>query len=574
MFPTTSKARVVMAAVLAVLPGTLRAQHLAPVDVAERCHGERIVEITLHGSQRDVMDRVGGLGDTVNRGIKWIQPRTADHVIRGFLLLKIGDSCDEARRYASERVLRSQPFISDVAIRVQRVGDGEVRLVVETIDEYVVRVEGWGLEGVPVGAEVGSANLFGGARELSATLEYGRGGAIGRGGKFADRQLFGLPIILSTYWASRPLSRYSGIALSRPILTEYDPFAWLVEADMSRFYYTFHETSIRDVSIEYDERNWVVGGLRRDANRVNGPFFGAAVAGTYTDPIRTIAIRQNGPEPVSAPELMARYHPFTALRVGASTGYRALHFLPVAGLGDLTAVQDVPLGWQLTGIALQGLGVFPGMPPDMIGVLNGTTGVGNASFLLRSGFELEVRRPGTVGEPVSTLGSAHVVATAKTSLRHTTMLDVEWAGGANARLPMQLTFRDDEGLLGYRSSDVGGGHRTIWRFEDRWLIPSPTEKAELAVAPIVQAGKIDAGDALYGVTTPWRYGAGVAFMAAIPKGSKHMVRLEFGWPVNPPGVRQMEFRISYGDRTSAYDGIPGAILGAREAEAAARALTP
>lgn len=571
---TSPRARVVSLVALAMLPCALRGQHLAPVTVAERCHGERIVEITLRGAQRDAADGFGGFGDAVNRGIKWVQPRTADHVVRGFLLLKVGDRCDEARRYASERVLRAQSFISDVAIRVQRVGDDEARLVVETIDEYVIRVEGWGLEGVPFGAELGSGNLFGGARELSAMLEYGRGGVIGRGGKFADSQAFGLPIKLALWAASRSLSRYVGGSLYRPILTEFDPFGWLVEAEMSRYYYTFHETSIRDVSLEYDSRHWVVGGVRRDANRANGPFVGAVLAATYSDPIRAVAIRQNGPEPATAPELLSRYQSFTALRLGAATGYRAFRFLPVAGLGDLTAVQDVTLGWQVTGIVLQGLGVFPHTPADEILVVNGTTGIGNAFALLRSGFEVEIRRPGVAGAPASTLGSARITATAKTSLAHTTMLDIEWAGGANARLPMQLTFRDDDGLLGYRSSNVGGGHRTIWRFEDRWLVPSPFAKAEFAIAPIAQAGKLEAGDAPYGVATPWRYGAGIAVMAAIPRGSKHMVRLEFGWPVNPPGVRQMEFRISYGDRTASYDGMPGAIAGAREAASAARAVTP
>jgi hypothetical protein len=139
---------------------------------------------------------------------------------------------------------------------------------------------------------------------------------------------------------------------------------------------------------------------------------------------------------------------------------------------------------------------------------------------------------------------------------------------------MQVTFRDDDGLLGYRATDVGGARRAIWRFEDRWMIPSPYSGAEFAFAPLFQAGRLSAGDALYGVSTPWRYGAGFAVMGALPRGSKHMVRLEFGWPLNPAGTSQMEFRISYGDRSASFAATPNSIVGAREADAAARAVTP
>jgi hypothetical protein len=172
------------------------------------------------------------------------------------------------------------------------------------------------------------------------------------------------------------------------------------------------------------------------------------------------------------------------------------------------------------------------------------------------------------------VGAAHATLTLKTSLEHTTLIDLEVAGGANSRLPMQLTFRDDDGLLGYRATDVGGGRRAIWRFEDRWMLPSPYSGADLAIAPLFQAGKLSAGDALYGVSTPWRYSAGLAVMAALPRGSKHMVRLEFGWPLNPNGSSQMEFRMSYGDRSASFAATPNSIVSAREADAAGRAVTP
>jgi hypothetical protein len=562
------------AAALAVAPLALDAQTLARVTDAERCHGERIVEVTARGGRRAVLGHPEEITQAVNGAMRALQPLTPGRVILNFTLLHAGETCDEARRQDSERILRAQPYISDVAIRASPAGQDSVRLVVETVDEYMIYGEAWGLTGLPVGAEVGTSNLFGGARSVSVMGEFGRGDALGAGIKFVDYQAFGQPLRLYLYDASRPLSRYSGASLTRPFYTDFQPYAWLVNVAQSRFYYTFHETSIRDVSLDYEMRSWAVGGLRRWPRDARGFQAGAVATGTYADPIGPVAIRENGPEPVSAPELMARYHRFSTMRVGAAAGYRDMRFIQVAGLGDLTAVQDVGIGWQSTAMVLKSLGVFPGMPSDEVGVWNLGFGAGTEVAQLTGGFEIEARMSHGAGEPVGTLGSGRITATAKTSLAHTTLLDVEVAGGANSRIPMQLTLRDDDGLLGYRSTDVGGGQRTIWRFEDRWLVPSPLASAELAVAALVQAGKLDAGDALYGVTTPWRYSAGVAVMAAMPRGSKHMVRLEFGWPLNPAGSRQMEFRISYGDRTAAYEGTPSGLLTAREAESAARAVTP
>jgi hypothetical protein len=559
---------------LAALPCALRAQQLAPVSDAEHCHGELITEVTAHGARRAVLAEHAEFAPLVNGAMRRLQPLTPGRVVRNFVLLRAGDRCDEARRADSERILRAQPYISAAAIRAEPVGRDSVRLVVETIDEYMIFAEAWGLGGVPLGGEVGTGNLFDGARAVSLTGELGRGDALGGGIKFTDYQAFGEPLQLSLNVASRPLARYSSASLVRPFYTDFQPYAWLTSVSQTRFYYAFHETGVGSILLDYQQQSWAVGGLRRWPHDERGFQVGAVATGTYSDPIAPVMLGVDGPVPVSAPEILARYHSFSDFRVGVAVGYRDMRFMQVAGLSDLSATQDFGLGWQVTAMVLQGIGVFPATPPDQVGVLNLGFGAGSQFAQIRGGFEVEARTIDGSTAPVTTLGSGAVVATLKTSLAHTTLLDLEIAGGANARIPMQLTFRDDDGLLGYRSTDVGGGQRTIWRFEDRWLVPSPLSTAEFAVALLAQAGKLDAGDALYGVTTPWQYGAGFAVMAGIPRGSKHMVRLEFGWPLNPIGPRQMEFRISYGDHSAANEGAPGAIYGAREAQTAARAVTP
>jgi hypothetical protein len=566
--------RFALAAASAIAPIVAGAQQLAPVTDAEQCHGEFITEVITHGERRTVPAKPERFAETINGALRTMQPLTPAHVVRDFVLLHAGDRCDENKRRDSERILRSQPYISAVAIRTVPVGPDSVRLSVETIDEYNIFVEGWGVTGVPIGTEIGTTNLFDGARAVSVTGEYGRGATLGGGVKFTDYQAFNQPLRLYLNWASRPLERYASASLARPFLTDFQPYAWLMDVTQSRSYFTFHETSIRDVSLDYDERSWAIGGLRRWPHEGRGFQIGAVVAASYSNPIATVAIRENGPQPDSAPEILARYHPFSALRGGFALGYRDMRFIQVAGLDDLSAVEDVGIGWQATSMLLQGIAVFPNTPPDHVAALNVEFGTGNQVAQLRGGFEIEARAADSSLTPLTAVGAAHATLTLKTSLEHTTLIDLEVAGGANSRLPMQLTFRDDDGLLGYRATDVGGGRRAIWRFEDRWMLPSPYSGADLAIAPLFQAGKLSAGDALYGVSTPWRYSAGLAVMAALPRGSKHMVRLEFGWPLNPNGSSQMEFRMSYGDRSASFAATPNSIVSAREADAAGRAVTP
>ena len=123
-----------VAGIISIAPLPLAAQRLTPPRDDERCAGERIVGVTIAGLQRDITDRLGKLGAFINTSARTLQPQTNPEVISRYLLLHVGDVCDEQRRSESERILRAQPVISDAVIRAERVADGEVRLRVETID--------------------------------------------------------------------------------------------------------------------------------------------------------------------------------------------------------------------------------------------------------------------------------------------------------------------------------------------------------------------------------------------------------------------------------------------------------
>lgn len=542
----------------------MAAQRLTPAAPGERCNGERIVGIGFAGLQRDITDRSGQLGAFVNRSARALQPQTNTGVISRFLLLHVGDVCDEQRRSESESILHAQPYISDAVIRVEPAGPGEVRLRVETIDEYILFLAVWGVAGVPFGFEAGTGNLFGGARTLAGTLEYGRGGDIGGGVKFEDYQAFGLPWVFRANVASRPLAHYGGISLDQPLLTNFQGTSWHVSTGYNRSYVYFHDTTFGAIAIDYDRRGWILGGSRRDPNPRGGWSFGLIAAGEYADPLQTVVIGPSGPVPTPAPPLLARYQAFQSARIGFSTGYSVTRFLTVRGLDYLSAPEDLALGWGISVTALKSVNILANESRDLVGVFSLQGAAGNEASAIQANANVETRISAGDNSLPGVVGSARVGWYGKTSVGHTTSIGVEFAGGVRTRLPLQLTFRDDDGLLGFRSQDLGGAQRMLVRIEDRYAIPSPSAKLELAIAGLVQGGRLIAGDATYGVTTPWCYGVGIALIGAVPAGAKHTIRLEFGVPVNPVGSRALEFRIGYGDRTAFFGGEPSGISSARE----------
>ena len=82
------------------------------------CAGQRIDGIVIYSSAPTVANlrRVPRLAALARA----IHATTHTQVIARYLLLGVGDHCDEQRRAESERILRAQPFIADADVYVVR----------------------------------------------------------------------------------------------------------------------------------------------------------------------------------------------------------------------------------------------------------------------------------------------------------------------------------------------------------------------------------------------------------------------------------------------------------------------
>lgn len=542
--------------IAAGMPLPLVAQRLEPVGAAERCDGRIIAGIEFVGTRRSLLGpRLDPVAGAVNSTMFALQPITRTRLVQRFLLLKEGDVCEEQRRVESERVLRAQPYLSDVAIRVLPHSADEVRLRVETIDEWVLYAEAWGVEGLPAGLEVGTGSVGGTGKGFRVLSELGRGGELGAGAKYRDPQFFGRPVIFEATISSRPLVDSWSLGLQRPLLTNFQRDSWTSLIASNRRFYTLFDPTLRSVTVEYEQNTAAFAGFRR-LGPVNAPWhLSGTVEWERAQRRRVVQIRDDGPVDITPPEEVAlRYPVFEAARVGMGVSYRRLRYRPIRGLGALSAPEDVTLGSDTWFSARFGIAALQRDESDHVYGLGNTGAIGGEHALLRWTMGLSWNSPRLGAEDGEAGIDGRTTLALKVNEGHLTALRFSGTAKRNARVPTQVTLRDPEfGLLGFRNTDFGGAHRVVVGLEERHRLPLSTRRAEVAWAFLSQAGRIWAGDAPFGRSSPWYASVGASVMLAIPAGAKQMLTLEVGVPLNaPPGLRQQEIRLFFGDRTGRY----------------------
>jgi hypothetical protein len=534
-------------------PALLAAQPQAPAEVADGCQGRRIVDVTYRSSRRELIPRRFDPVARIAQGVvDVLQPPTRTRLVRRFLLLAEGERCDEQARVESERILRAQPYISDATIRAVPVGPDAVRLEVETIDEYVLYFESWGWRGVPAGLEIGTGSVAGSGKSARTLVEVGRGGEVGWGLSYTDFQFAGRPLTFAARVRSRPLADLAAVSLARPWYSNYQRDSWRIELTDGKTLFTFRDPVIRDISVDYRRRLATADWTRR-LGGVNAPFIvGLGADAEVADLERVVQIRERGPIAVSPTPELARFRRYEATRVGGTVGIRQLRFLPVRGLGALSATEDVAVGVEGWVSARLGIPALQRDPVDRTLGLSTAGAVGRASSLLRwrAGADWTTARPGTL--PAQSNLSVRAAWSTSLAPGHLSLLTFRGQQARNTRLPTQLDFRDDrDGLLGFRSSNLGGSQRVIASFEERHRLPVP--RVELAMAGLAQVGRLWAGDAPYGSDTPWHYSVGGALLMSYPAGAKQTLRMEVGAPLNaPPGLQRLEFRLVFADFTGRF----------------------
>lgn len=548
----------------------------AQTAAAVPCTGQFISGISVTTSQPPELERLEEWERRLARIVGLLHTGTQPDVVRGYLRFRAGDRCSTLAVQESERLLRAQPFFADARIAAIPSGEDSVRVDVEIVEELRPNV-GLRIErGQITRLRLGSSNYEGEA--VAVTLLYRKGMHYrdGFGFRITDYQPFGEPLILNLESIRDPLGDNWLVSLREPYYTDSHPHSWYVGAEHRRTYHGFRRLDGPLVAMEIDRTQWLAGTAWRIGRPGRSFYLGPVVAGERSiDRGGPVLITDTGVVAYDGPGVPDVNQSYSALRGGALLGVHRIRHVVARGIDALTGPQDLRSGVEVLGLATRSMHARGNSSRDFL--FGGVVYAGHAdtNHLVAVHAEGETRRDlGPNGAWRGTVASARAAWYHKPSATRTQVASAEFSGGWNTRLPMQVTLSEREaGLRGFEDASVGGERRLVGRIEQRWIAAGGRSRFDMGVAAFVEGGRLWRGEAPFGETTSWQASAGVALLAAIPRGARHTWRFDVAIPLTNGGrPGSFELRARIADFTRHFWRDPGDIARVREGPLLSRVL--
>ncbi|HKW47921.1 MAG TPA: hypothetical protein VJN70_10760 [Gemmatimonadaceae bacterium] len=485
-------------------------------------------------------------------------------IIRRFLVLETGDKCSDFRVRESARLLRAQPYLTDVKVRAIPDDSGGVTIDVETTDEISVVASASAGAGRLSYVEIGNENMFGQARLLAVHGANGQVEGRSAGFRATDYQFLKKPYQLDVEadWGQHASSWL--IDAFHGYLTNLQRIAW--EVGIARTSPGLVELSrgedLDDLALQFRSIGADIGGIVKLGNLRTPFLIGGVVTLVRREVVGGLAVTDHGLVPDTT--LLSSYPRVSRARFAGIAAWRNLNFITVTGFNSLAGTEDVPTGAQLFGQLGRGTHSLSGAS-DVYTLGDVLAGVGSGKSYAELHLISEGRRQ--LGIPrwdgiVSTgLLAVYLKPTELNLLRGW----IGFSGGWRVQTPFQLGLNEDsQRLIGYHGA-LFGGRRIAAGLLARHIIPGITPRGDVAFGAFVNAARLWAGDAPFGMSTPILPSAGVSIFAATPKGSQRTLRIDFGSALRTGLARSgWEVRLIYSDFTRTALTEPGDILGARE----------
>jgi hypothetical protein len=460
--------------------------------------------------------------------------------VRPFVLLKEGKQCSERLRSESERVLRAQTYLADAEITVIPDEADGVHIVVRTVDEIAHVIGGRIADGSLSGIGVGSNNFGGQGVRGVASWNDGGGYRDGLRAELALAHTFGLPHRARAMIERQPLDNRVHLSWERPFWSTAQKTGWYLGTDNVDGYARFVRPDERPIGLPYDARRFDAGGVARIGGDRAGLFAGPFV--TFErfrpgSPVRRIGADGLGADADST--LVGRFSALESSRALLIVGGRFLDFVRAEGLDALEGPQDIGRGLQ---VVFVGGNEFGGGPARRYTGGEVFAGAGTPqSYLAMRGFWERVATPGAANEM---LVSGRIRWYQKLSDTELWTLSAEFTGGWNQPRPYQLRVANPSaGLRGFTGSEIAGAHRAVVRGDYRRLIGGWRQHATLAWSTFVDVGSLERGDVAYGQTTGTQASIGAALLAAVPRQSRSVWRLETAFPLGTFAPSTMVVRV-------------------------------
>lgn len=564
------------------------AQEAADLDAQRACEGPVIGRIFVenHTIYSPVPDSAGSAGWT-RRLTDWLRSmanrahrRTTNGFIEGELLFEVGDCFDPLLLGESERILRSLPFISESDIYAVQVNEREVHVVVDTRDEWTLKIGGrvefdqrLRITQVSFTEEnlMGTGTLLGAylieederrdlglqmsALQLAGTrLDTRIGGGRTRTGDFLYESLtypfvgeVGKWAFGESYSRREDLFRYAGPAGSRFTHVNLPVRTRRAVTALARRFGTPGNLTIVGTALSWEDISF--DGFPGGVTVVTGFDFSNPDTADHT----TIAALR--------PHVNGR----RAWRLNLLAGRRNIGFVTREGLDALRGQQDVRVGTQALATLATTMGTPSWAPDGTSRELRGTVslfaGAAGDHWIVNSEMTFEAARlldqsarDGAFRDVLGELG-AYFYWQPPNVPRHTLVLGLSGVGGWSSSLPFQLTMGGPYAVRGYGREDFPAARTLIAHMEDRITLGSPFDLFDLGVTIFVDAGTGWAGSVPFGTDSGLRGGAGAGLRLGFPSGAKQVVRVDLAAPLAEGGFRDLQFRIGY-DVVSLLTGFP------------------
>lgn len=547
-----------------VSPARVESQSLDGTPVP--CKGQMISRIEI--SSRPPFEVKGsGFQRRFARYLTDLHATTNPSVISRFLVIRAGMPCSELRRQESERILRTQPYLSDATVTAYPDDRGGVYLGVVTVDEVSIVLGGGGSGSVPYvrSFRLGEENLMGEAVSVVANWRYSENFRDTYSAQIIDYQFLGRRHQLKLEGERHELGGTWGIELSHPFLTDLQRVSWRTTAG-SRESYRYFKSPDDDPAVLLQRSYADAGGVVRIGPPGKLALLGGSVS--YEDEMPQsfpTLIGTGTTERDTTGQLVGRYERHRVTRLNALAGIRDVKYLRVRGFESLDGIQDIRQGFELAALIGRGIPIVDGSGRDMFASANIYAGAGSPSAFAAAEGTIEGRRASHSERWDGVLGSGRFATYLKPATRHTLLTSLEWSGGWKQRIPFQLSFSDRRGgPRGYEKSYLAGGRRAVLRVEDRIFVGHVKQFASVGVAPFVDFGKLWAGDVPFGVNTRVHASAGISLLASLPPRSRRMWRMDIVYPLERGSGARLRLGIVGRDFTRIFWNEPGDVRRNRE----------
>jgi len=531
------------------------------------CHGETITRIEIHAYPP--LENTGtAMTARIARIITKLHATTRPEVIRQFLPIRVGDPCVDFRLHEAERILRAQPFIADANLLVAPDGSGGVSIDVITFDEISTVLDGSLSSKSPVirAVRFGEENVSGAALSAIGAWQQGAYYRDVYKARVVDYQLFGRPYQLSLQGTRGEIGGSWDALVTHPFITDLQRTSWRASAGSSTGYMYFPRVNAPAAALLFSRQYADAGGVIAFGPVRHVILLGATVSRERERTAHSpVLVLDSAIVPDTSTALIGRYGEHRSDRVNLLVGFRNTSSMQVHAFDAVDGVQDVRTGMQLAMLFGRGIKITDLDERDYFMSTDLYYGRGTPASFAGIEFLGERRRDLDTHTWDGQLASGRAAWYTHPGKKHTVIVDGEFSGGWNQRVPFQVTFSNrDGGMPGYGSSRLSGAERAVMRLEDRYRFGDFRQLAGLASVVFVDAGKLWAGDAPFGVTTDVKYSAGIGLMAALPPRSRRTWRVDLAFPLNDRGDSKFEIRFTNHDFTRWFWREPGDVQSSRE----------